>query len=914
MNTQIPSNQYIRLLENDIILNRYRVLNEIGYGELGAVYRCLDTSNSVLVALKVLRTDIAHHETLMDYILSCSKKLFLLHHPNIASVFSLECDNTTGDYFVVSELVEGCTLSEWLASRHLKNSPPTLDEIFILARNIANALDYAHSRNIFHGHLSPANIRLNPDGVVKVLDFSLTIEHLVSRTPNQCSFYSYGSPEVLQGEAFCSASDQYSLATIIYELFTEELPFDTRNFSEFLDSVAHEPPSAIDGIPGYTNYALLKSMSKEATSRFPTCISFVDTLEGIAVPEKLENDDSESRSLIARNNPTAKAVQNPVARQRSLKPVFLVSAASLFLLLSVGLYFFYQSFQADQKSETTRKEKILGLMSSAETALDAENLDGIPSKIEELQNLKASLESASLQTKYDSKTDEIEVRKSYASVSLARDKIFKLSLSQEFSSQLEALELLWKEGEAARQGRAWRAALNSYASFIASTESLLNQINLSADLKYASLLKNAEESLLSKNYLAVSDFAKKMLALKPGDKRANEYELLAEFEVLADEGNRTKDHSISYPVAVKLLSVMPNYPRALGVIGVCYAHGHGVPKDVVQAAKWYRKAADQGNAAAQFNLGVSYHNGEGVEKDVAQAISWYSKAADQGDVKAQFNLGAIYFNGLGVPKDVVQAAKWYRKAADQGDVKAQFGLGTRYYNGEGVEKNVVQAAKWYRKAADQGYALSQFNLACCYYTGTGVDKDFYQAATWFRKAADQGDVKAQFFLGDSYYRGEGVTRDVVQAISWYRKAADQGCDNSLTMLGVCYYIGSGVPIDVSQAVNLWQTASSKGNEKAKAYLADHFKQVRLESDRQQVLNEQKQEQARQQALEQQRIDAQNQVLAQQEARQRELERKAQLKAYSKSETRRLNEGNQERMRMNSLEWEVQRLKGKLNNQ
>ena len=97
-----------------------------------------------------------------------------------------------------------------------------------------------------------------------------------------------------------------------------------------------------------------------------------------------------------------------------------------------------------------------------------------------------------------------------------------------------------------------------------------------------------------------------------------------------------------------------------------YGNGEGVAKDDAEAVKGFRKAADQGNASAQFNLGMRYDNGRGVAENDAQAVRWYRKAADQGNADAQNHLGVMYANGLGVPRSYAQAAKWFRKAADQG--------------------------------------------------------------------------------------------------------------------------------------------------------------------------------------------------------------------------------------------------------
>jgi len=152
----------------------------------------------------------------------------------------------------------------------------------------------------------------------------------------------------------------------------------------------------------------------------------------------------------------------------------------------------------------------------------------------------------------------------------------------------------------------------------------------------------------------------------------------------------------------------------------------GAPKDYAEAMK-YRKSADQGDAAAQYELGTMYENGHGVPKDYAEAMKWYRKAADQGNAGAQYKLGHMYHNGYGVPKDYAEAMKWYRKSVDQGNAGAQYGLGYMYENGHGVPKDYAEAMKWFRKAADQGNADAQENL-------TRLSEERYTAA--LQKAED----------------------------------------------------------------------------------------------------------------------------------------------------------------------------------
>ena len=105
---------------------------------------------------------------------------------------------------------------------------------------------------------------------------------------------------------------------------------------------------------------------------------------------------------------------------------------------------------------------------------------------------------------------------------------------------------------------------------------------------------------------------------------------------------------------------MPSTPS-----GFAYDYGQGVPLDDAEAVVWYRLAAEQGHASAQYNLGVMYDNGEGIPQDDAEAIRWYRLAAEQGSASAQNNLGVMYGTGEGVPQDNVEAHMWLNLAASR---------------------------------------------------------------------------------------------------------------------------------------------------------------------------------------------------------------------------------------------------------
>ncbi len=120
--------------------------------------------------------------------------------------------------------------------------------------------------------------------------------------------------------------------------------------------------------------------------------------------------------------------------------------------------------------------------------------------------------------------------------------------------------------------------------------------------------------------------------------------------------------------------------------------------DYATALREWHPLAEQGVAAAQFNLGIMYDNGRGVPQDYAEAVGWWRKAAEQGHATAQYNLGIMYDNGRGVPRDYAEAVGWYRKAAEQGVAIAQYNLGVMYAKGLAVPQDYVQAHMWYNLA------------------------------------------------------------------------------------------------------------------------------------------------------------------------------------------------------------------------
>jgi TPR repeat protein/S1-C subfamily serine protease len=260
--------------------------------------------------------------------------------------------------------------------------------------------------------------------------------------------------------------------------------------------------------------------------------------------------------------------------------------------------------------------------------------------------------------------------------------------------------------------------------------------------------------------------------------------------------------------------------------------------DRAEAAKWYRMAADQGNADAEHELGSMYARGLGVERDEAEAAKWYRKAdesyrkaAGNGDAEAQTKLGDAYQYGwIGLATNFAEAVNWYRKAAEQGNAVAQSRLGHAYWHGElGLATNFAEAVNWYRKAAEQGNANAQESLGLLHLDA--VPEDRAEGLKWLRKAAENGDEFAQFFLGALYDDGRLVTKDEAEAAKWYRMAADKGNRFAQDRLGDMYSNGEGVARNRAEAVKWWRNAAEQGDADAQYSLARDYSSDLMEAER-----------------------------------------------------------------------------------
>ncbi len=248
-------------------------------------------------------------------------------------------------------------------------------------------------------------------------------------------------------------------------------------------------------------------------------------------------------------------------------------------------------------------------------------------------------------------------------------------------------------------------------------------------------------------------------------------------------------------------------------LGLLYEAGLSVERNLKQARVWYKKAAELGDARAQYALARDFEPFESP-----QAVAWLHKAAAQGHAQAQCALAEMQYQGVGVEQDRLSALAWYARAAAQGDAQAQFRLGSLFKNQAESLAHVALA-----QAAAGGQADAQFAMGERYRQGTGVAQNWFEACRWYQMAAEQGNAQAQCALAGCYAQGKGVRQDLAHAFAWYEKAAAQGLPQAQWNLGELYATGlPGVGADAKKATALCKRAANAGFVPAQATLGALF--------------------------------------------------------------------------------------------
>ncbi len=219
-------------------ISHYKILEKLGEGGMGVVYKAQDTKLDRFVALKFLPAHLAASEQDKARFIQEAKSAAALNHPNVCSIIDIqEHEGTQGDkqLFIVMEFIDGQTLQE-------KKGSLTQKQAIDYGIQIAEGLAAAHEKGIVHRDIKPENIMIRKDGIVQVMDFGLAKLVGVSRLTKQgatVGTLGYMSPEQVQGQETDHRSDIFSFGVVLYEMLTERSPFSGAHESAILYKIVN---------------------------------------------------------------------------------------------------------------------------------------------------------------------------------------------------------------------------------------------------------------------------------------------------------------------------------------------------------------------------------------------------------------------------------------------------------------------------------------------------------------------------------------------------------------------------------------------------------------------------------------------------------------------------------------------------